>query len=228
MVPDASIAFAALTLMASKAGGRPPIRPRVRLAARAVRVRSRRSPPRIAPGPRRCGGSAAQLRWWCRCSRGATADRCHVPARCPRWSEVGEWIALDDRDGGRPAHPPRGRMPRRRQAADDRLGCRSSVPRTPARTQRHGGRRSDRQCFAHRSRPAHRPTSIRSLPELVLPPSNRDEGFRTEFWDAAWPVSRRNQNQSEVLPKTVVYAIGSSNMVMRTGFVALVVTDALV
>ena len=43
MVPDASIAFAAVTLMASNAGGRPPIRPRARLAARAVRVRSRRS-----------------------------------------------------------------------------------------------------------------------------------------------------------------------------------------
>jgi hypothetical protein len=43
MVPDASIAFAALTWMASNAGGRPPIRPRARLAASAVRVRSRRS-----------------------------------------------------------------------------------------------------------------------------------------------------------------------------------------
>ena len=43
MVPDASIAFAALTLMAFNAGGRPPIRPRARLAASAVRVRSRRS-----------------------------------------------------------------------------------------------------------------------------------------------------------------------------------------
>jgi hypothetical protein len=43
MVPDASIAFAALTLMASSAGGRPPTRPRARLAARAVRVRSRKS-----------------------------------------------------------------------------------------------------------------------------------------------------------------------------------------
>jgi hypothetical protein len=43
MVPDASIAFAALTLMASNAGGRPPTRPRARLAARAVRVRSRKS-----------------------------------------------------------------------------------------------------------------------------------------------------------------------------------------
>ena len=43
MVPDANIAFAAVTLMASNAGGRPPTRPRARLAARAVRVRSRRS-----------------------------------------------------------------------------------------------------------------------------------------------------------------------------------------
>ena len=34
----------------------------------------------------------------------------------------------------------------------------------------------------------------RSLPELVLPPCNRDEGFGTEFWDAAWPLSRRNRN----------------------------------
>jgi hypothetical protein len=41
MVPDAIFAFAAVTLMASNAG--PPIRPRARLAARAVRVRSRRS-----------------------------------------------------------------------------------------------------------------------------------------------------------------------------------------
>ena len=39
----ASIAFAALTLMASNAGGRPPTRPRARLAASAVRVRSRKS-----------------------------------------------------------------------------------------------------------------------------------------------------------------------------------------
>jgi len=43
MVPDASIAFAALTWMAFNAGGRPPTRPRARLAASAVRVRSRRS-----------------------------------------------------------------------------------------------------------------------------------------------------------------------------------------
>jgi hypothetical protein len=42
MVPDASIAFAAVTWMASRAGG-PPTRPRARLAANAVRVRSRRS-----------------------------------------------------------------------------------------------------------------------------------------------------------------------------------------
>jgi hypothetical protein len=37
-VPDASIAFAALILMALKAGGRPPTRPRARLAASAVRI----------------------------------------------------------------------------------------------------------------------------------------------------------------------------------------------
>jgi hypothetical protein len=42
MAPDASIALAAVTLMVSKAGGRPPTRPRA-LAASAVRVRSRRS-----------------------------------------------------------------------------------------------------------------------------------------------------------------------------------------
>ena len=43
MVPDANVAFAAVTLMASNAGGRPPIRPRARLAAKAMRVHSRRS-----------------------------------------------------------------------------------------------------------------------------------------------------------------------------------------
>ena len=43
MVPDASIAFAAVTFRALSAGGRPPIRPRARLAASAVLVRSRRS-----------------------------------------------------------------------------------------------------------------------------------------------------------------------------------------
>ena len=43
MVPDASIALAALTLTAFNAGGRPPMRPRARLAANPVRVRSRRS-----------------------------------------------------------------------------------------------------------------------------------------------------------------------------------------
>ena len=80
--------------------------------------------------------------------------------RCPRWSEAGAWIAPDGRAGRRPAHHPRGRIPRRRQAAGDRLGCRSSIPRTPARTRRHGGRRSDHQWFADRSRRGHsRPTS---------------------------------------------------------------------
>jgi hypothetical protein len=59
MVPDASIAFAAVTLMASNAGGRPPIRPRARLAASAVRVRSRRSSTSNCP-------SAAKM---CRISR---------------------------------------------------------------------------------------------------------------------------------------------------------------
>jgi hypothetical protein len=43
MVPDASIAFAALTLIAFNAGGRPPTRPRARLAVNAVRVRSHTS-----------------------------------------------------------------------------------------------------------------------------------------------------------------------------------------
>lgn len=43
IVPAASIALAALTLMAFSAGGRPPTRPRARLAASAVRVRSRKS-----------------------------------------------------------------------------------------------------------------------------------------------------------------------------------------
>ena len=59
MVPDASIAFAALTLMASNAGGRPPIRPRARLAARAVRYVHAEAPPRIARGRRRYGDKPA-------------------------------------------------------------------------------------------------------------------------------------------------------------------------
>ena len=45
MVPDASIAFAAMILMASNAGGRPPRRPRARLAARAVRYVHAEAPP---------------------------------------------------------------------------------------------------------------------------------------------------------------------------------------
>jgi hypothetical protein len=36
------------------------------------------APPRTARERRRCGGSAARSRWWCRCSRAATSDQCRV------------------------------------------------------------------------------------------------------------------------------------------------------
>ena len=114
MVPDASIALAAVTLMVSNAGGRPPIRPRARLAASAVRVRSRKS----------------------------STSNC-------------AWIAPDGRAGQPPAHHPRGQTPRQRQAVGDPLGCRSPIPRTPARTRQHGARRSDHRRIANRSRREH-------------------------------------------------------------------------
>ena len=43
ILPDDSIALAAVILIASNAGGRPPTRPRARLAANKARVRSRSS-----------------------------------------------------------------------------------------------------------------------------------------------------------------------------------------
>jgi hypothetical protein len=51
MMPDASIAFAALTLRAFSAGEWPPLRPRARLAVKAVRVRSRAGQPGHPPHP---------------------------------------------------------------------------------------------------------------------------------------------------------------------------------
>jgi hypothetical protein len=61
MVPSASIALAALTLMAFSAGGRPPIRPPARLAAKAVLVRSHPELPKSGENmedqpPGRAGG----------------------------------------------------------------------------------------------------------------------------------------------------------------------------
>ena len=120
MVPDASIAFAAVTLMASKAGGRPPTRPRARLAAIPILVRSRKSSTSNCP-------RAAKM--W-RISRPVALvvsmfscnDRSPMPraADGPRWLEAGAWFAPVDRAGERPAHHPRGRIPRRRQAVGDR------------------------------------------------------------------------------------------------------------
>ena len=57
MVPDASIAFAAVTLTASNAEGRPPMRPRAQPAATAVRGARAEAPPQTAEECRRCGGS---------------------------------------------------------------------------------------------------------------------------------------------------------------------------
>jgi hypothetical protein len=144
--------------MAFNAGGRPPIRPRARLAASAVRVRSRRSSTSNCP-------RAAKM--W-RISRPVAlvvsmfscSDRRPMPRAVeasPPWSKAGAGIAPVGRAGQRPAHHPRGRTPRRRQAVGDPFGCRSSVPRTPVRTRQHEGRRSGRRWFADRSRREHSP-----------------------------------------------------------------------
>ena len=153
MVPDASIAFAAVTLMASNAGGRPPTRPRARLAASAVRVRSRKSSTSNCP-------RAAKI--W-RISRPVAlvvsmfscSDRKPMPRAC-KVSTVDRSWRMD-----------RARRSRRwttrtspSRANSNAAASRSSIPRTPARTRQHGGHRSDHRWFADRSRPAHsRPTS---------------------------------------------------------------------
>ena len=194
MVPDASIAFAALTLVASNAGGRPPTRPRARLAASAVRVRSRRS-------------STSN------CPRAAKMWRISRPVAL-----VVSMFSCSDR---RPMPRTRQGVHRGQKLAH---GSRQSVEPTDDQHITLAGELQDGgKLRAIGTGAAHRllehpfaPSSMESvvltvsgleigrdtriadqhgsLPELVQPPCNRDEGFGNEFWDAAWPLSRRNRN----------------------------------
>ena len=127
MVPDASIAFAALILDLSSAAGRPPRRPRARLAASAVRVRSRRSSTsncpraakmwRISPSPGRAGGVDVLV------------QRPQADAACLQGVHGSQKLAHGSRqsvDQGDDKHIPlAGVLQGGEQAAGNRFGCRS-------------------------------------------------------------------------------------------------------
>ena len=196
MVPDASIAFAARTLMASNAGGRPPTRPRARLAAKAIRVRSRRSSTSNCPRAAKMWRisrpvalvvsmfSCSERRPMPRAAKVSTVDRSWRIDRARRSSRATtRYISLaGEFQGGGKLRPVCSGAAHRFLEHPFAPGSMEGIDLTIRGLQI--------------GRDAGIADQHRSLPKLVLPPRNRDEGFRTEFWDAAWRVSRQNQNQS--------------------------------
>ena len=190
-MPDASIAFVADL---DGHAERPPIRPRARLAARAVRVPSRRSFTSNCP-------RAAKM-WMI--SRPIalvmsmfSMERPQPDAACLQGVHGDQKLAHGSHQiglaGRRPAHRLRGRIPKRRQARAIRAGAAHRFlehPLTPGSMEGVDLAISSLQI----GRDAGIANQHRKSPRTLRTP------VQSEFWDAAWPSSGRHRNQTGVLP----------------------------